>query len=516
MLMNCPRWAPALFSSLEQAGSGVKGYQEIDAGIRASSAPLLYESCQPDYVEVNSGEACPAKSTGWAADIARSSATGCKSSIGEQITVGDQRRCSRLDREVVLDITLLSRRLARTTPSGIERVNASFAAHFLATDKPNRKALLSTPLGPRAIRAGVARRIYGAVQRRWRETQSPETDGEFLRVREALAGLQSPPQTRSWSQHTLSYARAGLLQFAAWCRIDEITANAVYLNVGQSILHRPRYTSWLRARPDVKPVFMIHDLLPIEHPEFFRPREFQIHTKKLNAVARFGAGAIVSTASVAEAFLAYLARLGRKAMPIIVAPLSVSPVFCEPREHDETLAARPYFVICGTIEPRKNHLLLFNLWRRLARSMGPETPKLVVVGVRGWENENALDMLDRCPELREHVIEVSGLSTPAVKRLLDNARALLMPSFAEGYGLPVAEALAAGTPVIASDLSCFRAMGERGLTLLDPLDGVGWSTAIGRLCEGPPPWAQGPENRSKIAISSDLYFGKIEAFLASV
>ena len=449
-------------------------------------------------------------------DVAGSFATGCKSSIAEQITVGEDRPRRSLDREVVLDITLLSRRLARTTPSGIERVNASFAAHFLAVDMPNRKALLSTPVGPRAIRSGVARKIYEAAQRRWRETQSPETDGKFLRVREALAGVQSSLRARQWSRHTPPYARMALLHMAAWCRIEEIAANAVYLNVSQSVLHRPRYTSWLQARPDVKTVFLIHDLLPLEHPEFFRPKEFQLHTRKLNAVARLGAGAIVSTATVAEAFLGYLAKSGRKTMPIIVAPLPVSPVFCEPREHDEILAARPYFVICGTIEPRKNHLLLFHLWRQLVRSMGPETPKLVVAGVRGWENENALDMLDRCPELREHVIEVSGLSTPAIKRLLDNARALLMPSFAEGYGLPVAEALAAGTPVIASDLSCFRAMGERGLTRLDPLDGLGWLTAIRRLCEAPPPWSQGAENRSTVAISNDLYFRKIEAFLANV
>lgn len=430
-------------------------------------------------------------------------------------TCEHQRRDS-LDREVVLDISLLWRRLIRTTPGGIERVDASFAAHFLAVDMPNRKALLSTPLGPRAVRTAVARNIFDAVQTRWRETQGPEADSEFLRVRQAMAGLAPSRQCPPRPSRTLACARAALLHVAAWSRIDAVAANAVYLNVSQSALHRPRYTRWLRERPDVKPVFMIHDLLPIEHPEFFRPSWFRIHMKKLDTVARLGAGVIVSTKTVAEALLAHLAGLGRRTIPIIVAPLPVSPIFCQPREHDEALAAHPYFVICGNIEPRKNHLLLFNLWRQLARSMGPATPKLVVAGRRGWENENALDMLERCPDLRAHVIEVSGLSTPAIKRLLDNARALLMPSFAEGYGLPVAEALAAGTPVLASDLPCFRAIGTEGLTRLDPLDGLGWLAAIRRLCGAPPHWAQPRRDPPIAAASNEIYFQKIEAFLSGV
>ena len=109
-------------------------------------------------------------------------------------------------------------------------------------------------------------------------------------------------------------------------------------------------------------------------------------------------------------------------------------------------------VICSTIEPRKNHLLLLEVWRELVRRDGPGTPKLVLVGGRGWKFEAVAALLDRSPALRGHVVEASGLTTPSLKRLLDGARALLMPSFAEGYGLPVVEAQIAGVPVIASDI----------------------------------------------------------------
>ena len=187
-----------------------------------------------------------------------------------------------------------------------------------------------------------------------------------------------------------------------------IGTDAVYLNVSQYPFRIPTYFRWLQKRPDVKPVFMIHDLLPIEYPEFFHPDSVKRHARRLNVFAKIAAGAIVSTPTVADALLAHLKGLGRKTLPLLIQPLPVSPTFHGPREHDEGLAAQPYFIICGTIEPRKNHLLLLNLWRELARSFGPATPKLIVAGARGWENENIIDMLERCPAIRDHVIEALG------------------------------------------------------------------------------------------------------------
>jgi glycosyltransferase involved in cell wall biosynthesis len=68
---------------------------------------------------------------------------------------------------------------------------------------------------------------------------------------------------------------------------------------------------------------------------------------------------------------------------------------------------RPYFVCIGTIEPRKNHLLLLHLWRHLAETMPAESvPRLVIIGRRGWENEQVVDMLERCPTLKRYVEEL--------------------------------------------------------------------------------------------------------------
>jgi glycosyltransferase involved in cell wall biosynthesis len=142
---------------------------------------------------------------------------------------------------------------------------------------------------------------------------------------------------------------------------------------------------------------------------------------------------------------------------------------------------RPYFVIIGTIEPRKNHLLLLHLWRKMAGEGVP--PRLVVIGRRGWENEMVVDLLERSAALAPHVVEFGDLSDAETHRLLGGARALLMPSFTEGLGLPLMEAGVMEVPAIASDLPALREIGAAGTVYLDPLDGPAWRAAIIALAE---------------------------------
>jgi glycosyltransferase involved in cell wall biosynthesis len=88
-----------------------------------------------------------------------------------------------------------------------------------------------------------------------------------------------------------------------------------------------------------------------------------------------------------------------------------------------------------------------------------DLPALVLVGKRGWNAEAAIGILERSRDISRHVVEVSDLSTPALKRLMDNATALLAPSLSRGFGLPVSEAAAIGLPVIAPRISSHTTKG---------------------------------------------------------
>ena len=105
-------------------------------------------------------------------------------------------------------------------------------------------------------------------------------------------------------------------------------------------------------------------------------------------------------------------------------------------------------------------------------------PRLCIIGKRGWENENVLDMLDRCETIRNSVEEFGDLTDAEVQVLMKSSAALLFPSFIEGLGIPLLEAAALKLPCIVSDIPVFREIAPEGTVFLDPLDGLGWKRAI--------------------------------------
>src|SRR6185369_7849581 len=123
-----------------------------------------------------------------------------------------------------------------------------------------------------------------------------------------------------------------------------------------------------------------------------------------------------------------------------------------------------------------------------------KAPMLVIIGQRGWEAEHVLAMLDRAPSLQGHVLELNNASDSELAGYIAGARALLMPSFVEGFGIPVVEALQLGTPVIASDLQVFREIAGDIPHYLDSSDGAGWERAIGEFL------TDGQERRRQLAL----------------
>jgi len=255
-------------------------------------------------------------------------------------------------------------------------------------------------------------------------------------------------------------------------------AGHVYLNVGHTGLDKPGHAEWVR-RSGVRPIYFVHDLIPLTHPEYCRPGEPEKHLRRMTALLTLGAGVIANSRETLNELAVFAGLQKALTMPsALVAPLGVAQLRETGSSARVTLPGRPYFVMLGTIEGRKNHLLILNIWSRMARRLGTSCPQLVVIGQRGWESEQAVDMLDRSEEIRGHVIELSHCGDEQLAAYMANARALLFPSFVEGYGLPLVEALAVGTPVIASNLEVFHELAGDIPDYLSPIDGLGWSRAI--------------------------------------
>lgn len=248
----------------------------------------------------------------------------------------------------------------------------------------------------------------------------------------------------------------------------------IYLNVGHTGLDRPGLLRWM-AESAVRAVHLIHDLIPISHPQFCRPGEAERHRARMINALVSATGLICNSEVTRHAMEDFSRHVGLPMPRAIVAWISGSPV---PTEPTPKVLTKPFFVTLGTIEGRKNHVLLLNVWNSLVSRLGDRAPMLIIVGQRGWEADAAFAILDSGGKLDGYVVELPRCDDEELAGWLVGARSLLMPSFAEGFGLPIIEALQQGVPVIANNLPVYREVAGDIPTYLNPSDAHAWEQRI--------------------------------------
>jgi glycosyltransferase involved in cell wall biosynthesis len=354
---------------------------------------------------------------------------------------------------VILDVSRLLSRSFHATPTGIDRVEYVYARELLDR-MPERLSFAAVhPAGGYygRIDSGAVRQFLAFTAARWRAAREPGEKQRKSVVMRHLVALRPRP-------------------------VPPADRPRLYLQVSPHHMEDHAQVGAILRAEGARFVTLVHDVIPLTHPEFVRPQGAAEHRQRVRAIDSFASGIIGNSQATLDALAPHMQHglAGRQ--------LAVAHFGADPPDGIDTqgyaVPDRPYFVYIATIEPRKNHLLLLNIWRRLVERHGSAAPVLVLVGRRGWENENVIDILERGELLHGHVIEAGELSDRQIAQLVAKARAMLMPSFAEGFGMPVVEALTIGVPVICSDIAAHREVGGDAPDYVDPLDGLGWLRMI--------------------------------------
>lgn len=231
-------------------------------------------------------------------------------------------------------------------------------------------------------------------------------------------------------------------------------------------------------RDGVGIIAVIYDLIPLTHPQFYDTRLVDVFSEWFDWITRTADGYMAISATVRDQVRDELRRrmgseqtekhwfdffhLGSEL------DLHHSQATVEPRLKQLFTTTDPVYLMVSTIEPRKNHAYLLDAFDRAwaAGSMA----RLCIAGRVGWKCDALLERVRNHPQLNQRLFMFNDLSDTSLEHAYAHASALVFPSFVEGFGLPLVEAMQRGLPAMGSDIAVFREIGGEFMAYFDLQD----------------------------------------------
>jgi glycosyltransferase involved in cell wall biosynthesis len=250
-----------------------------------------------------------------------------------------------------------------------------------------------------------------------------------------------------------------------------------------ALVHAP---SMAFPPPDGRPlVVTVHDLNFREHPDAYPASGLAFHNAMLE---RLGDANLVIVPSKATADA--LAASDRPPRRMRVVPMGTDMEAPPPEEREKLLAdlniQRPYVLWMGTLEPRKNPEGVIRGFVQALEGGIPEarTMHLYMVGPRGWWSGDLAELISE-RGLGDRVRRINEQPVPVRAALYSGASAFMFPSLAEGFGLPILEAMACGAPVVTSNRSSMPEVAGSAAELCDPTDAASIGAALAKVLRDP-------------------------------
>jgi glycosyltransferase involved in cell wall biosynthesis len=226
---------------------------------------------------------------------------------------------------------------------------------------------------------------------------------------------------------------------------------------------------FLPYRASARCVVTIHDVTTVLFPETHMRLNRMLHRRRLRWIDRRADRVLASSASTRDDVLRLLPHLRDR---IDCTPLALGTAPASPSEAGASaildrlgLGGTRYVLTVGTLEPRKNHMRLVGAFAALPEHLGDV--RLVIAGGRGWKSREIQKAIDDSPA-RERIHQLGFVPAPDLRLLYRAATIFAFPSLYEGFGLPILEAMAAGAPVLTSNLSSMPEIAGDAALTVDP------------------------------------------------
>ncbi len=282
---------------------------------------------------------------------------------------------------------------------------------------------------------------------------------------------------RKYTCQILGIEQAGLVDVAVDMTKGDVFYAPDFYPSGVIEAHKSGlYLNWQAQGVAIN--FLIHDLLPIQNPEFFVEAANRVHATWLKAISESATGLICISNAVADEVNQWL----QHNPPVRTAPLPIAVIHhgadiaASTTASDKTLEssaqaaelltklrANPSFIMVGTIEPRKGHLQTLAAFELLWQQ--GQAINLVIVGKEGWLGlpdkqrrtiPEIIAKLKDHKELGQRLIWLEGISDQYLEQIYATSTCLIAASEGEGFGLPLIEAAQHQLPIIARDIPVFR------------------------------------------------------------